>query len=101
MESSRNAPENLSTEALVRRLRYCESRWDAAMLHPGYRDEPSTDRPFSEAESVRYWWADQWRLAFHAYEGELYRRRDVRLGLVEGLAVREQSTVYVDYPSDD
>lgn len=87
---------SLSTEALVRRLKKCDERWCRAMAHPKYRDEPSEDRPFTEEEARRYWWADQWRLAYHEYESALYQQRDVRLGMVEGLLVRETTTVYVE-----
>lgn len=64
------------------------------MRHPKYRDEPSDDRPFSDEDWQRYWWADQWRLAYHDYEAALYNQRDVRLGMVEGLVGREPLTIY-------
>ncbi len=64
------------------------------MAHKRYRDEPSEDRPFTKQESLRYWWADTWRLVFHEYENALYSEPDVRRGMVEGLNVREPLTYY-------
>lgn len=64
------------------------------MLHPLYRDEPTEEKPFTPEEELRYWWADNWRLLFHEYESALYRQRDVRHGLLEGLSQREPLVVY-------
>lgn len=83
-----------TTEQILRRLKFCDRRWVQAMAHPSYRDEPTDERPFTEQERLRYWWADQWRLAYHEYEQALYSQKDVRLGMVEGLVGREPLTIY-------
>ena len=64
------------------------------MAHPRYRDEPNDEQPFTEEQKLRYWWADTWRLEYHEIETALYRRPDVRLGMIEGLTTREIPTVY-------
>jgi hypothetical protein len=78
----------LSTAEILKRLRYCDQRWDRAMMHPKYRDEETELTPFTPEEKTRYWWADTWRNLFHEYEGMLYKQRDVRLGMIEGLNTR-------------
>lgn len=82
------------TQHLLSRLRTSDRRWEAAMKHPGYRDEPTEERPFTEAEVLRYKWADAWRNAYHLYEEALYRQPDVRAGMIEGLTLREPLTIY-------
>lgn len=65
------------------------------MNNPAYRDEPlAEDRPFTPLEVLRMWWAEAWRGEYHWLEGELYKQADVRIGMVEGLSVREELTVY-------
>jgi hypothetical protein len=86
--------DSKSVEYLLRRLRHCDKRWEAAMAHKEYRDEPTPDRPFTDAERVRMYWAEAWRVRFHEYEEALYRNREVRLGLIEGIQVRTPATIY-------
>lgn len=86
--------EDRSTEWLLARLAAADARWGAAMNHPKYRDEECEEKPFTEYEKVRFWWADTWRKSFHEYEKSLYRRRDVREGMLEGLSVRVTPTAY-------
>ena len=84
----------MTTEKLISGLRYCDARWETAICHPEYRDEPTEDKPFTEENHRRYWWADQWRLLFHEFENALYRQPDVRAGMIEGLTTREPLTIY-------
>lgn len=84
----------MTVEKLVSRMRFCDRRWSKAMVNPNYRDEPSEDRPFTEENKLRYWWADSWRKLFHQYESALYQEPEVRRGMVEGLVTREPLTVY-------
>ena len=89
--------ENLSdlpAEFLVRRLKHCDQKWDQAMRHPKYRDEPTEEEPFSEEDWLFFNLASRWRDRFHEYEEALYRQRDTVHGLLEGLSVREPATVY-------
>lgn len=79
---------------LTAALRYCDYRWERAMAHPAYRDEPSDEKPFTDAELLRYWWADSWRNLYHEYESELYRQPEIRHGLLEGASYREPLPIY-------
>lgn len=88
--------ENKSVEWLYQRLGQADKRWEEAMLHPKYLDEPKDDKSFTPAEALRYWWADTWRNLFHEYENALYARREVRHGLIEGVTEREPPTIYED-----
>ena len=85
---------DLSAQKLLQRLRRADQGWIRAMAHKRYRDEPSEDRPFTEEEKIRYWWADTWRLLYHEYEQALYKNPDVRAGMVEGLTTREPLLIY-------
>jgi hypothetical protein len=85
---------SVTTQFLLRRLRRADLGWERAMNHKRYRDEPSEDRPFTPEEALRMFWAEAWRGEFHWLEGELYKQRDVRLGMVEGLNVRQEVTQY-------
>lgn len=80
--------DDKTTEWLSERLAAADRRWEKAMAHPRYRDEPSDDKPFTASDSLRYFWADTWRKVFHEYENALYRRPEVRRGMVEGLTNR-------------
>lgn len=64
------------------------------MAHPQYLDEPKEGETFTDAQFQRYWWADTWRDLYHHYEHQLYKQRDIRHGLLEGLSQREPLVIY-------
>jgi len=71
----------------------------AAITSKGYRDEPRENgAPFTEAENVRMFFAEGWRTAFHIYEMSLFRQKDVRQGILEGIVLRDEPTMYKDEP---
>jgi hypothetical protein len=87
---------NLDTAELIRRLRYCDDRWTKAIMHRKYRDEETELTPFTDEERRRYWWADTWRNLFHSYESALYKQRDIRLGMIEGLTGKQTVVEFED-----
>lgn len=83
-----------SVTELVQRLKRCDDGWVRAMRNVGYRDEESSDKPFTDAERVRMYFTQAWRIAYNETERALMNSREVRLGLIEGLQVREEFTIF-------
>jgi hypothetical protein len=92
--STASALFSVTTQFLLRRLRRADKGWESAMAHKRYRDEPNEERPFTDEEHLRMWWAQSWRGEYHWIEGELYKQPDVRRGMCEGLTTREPLTIY-------
>ena len=66
-----------TVQFLQNRIQKADSKWFAAMLREGYRDDPNEadekGKPFTDFDWTLYKWADNWRLTTHKYENELER----------------------------
>jgi hypothetical protein len=90
----------MKVEALIKKYRTADARWETALKRKGYpadddaEESAAAGKPHTEAETLRVWWANAWRLALHDAEEKLYAAPEVRNGLVEGLQLREAPTYH-------